>query len=191
VETERKKFAVFLDRDGTINREVGNLHKLEDLEILPGVGIAISLLNKKGIPVVVVTNQSVIARGWCSEEELQKIHEEIQIRIRASGAHIDAFYYCPHHVEGVVVEFKKECDCRKPAIGMLMKAAKDLDIELSKSYIIGDSYRDMEAGRKVGSVRIAVDSGAGGFRKNEYDYRVSDLPAAINIILQLFTNEDV
>ena len=146
--------AVFLDRDGTINKYVGFLRNIDEFELLPGVAEAIKAINSTGFLVIVVTNQPVIARGEVSYEELQEIHNKMETLLGNQGAYIDAIYYCPHHphkgYEGEIPELKFECDCRKPKPGMLLKAAKDFNIDLSQSWMIGDGENDIKAGKAAG-----------------------------------------
>ena len=149
-----KQKAIFLDRDGTINKYVGFLTKPEQFELLPGVADAIKMINKSGYLAVVVTNQPVIARGDCTWEELQQIHDKMETDLGKDGAFVDAIYVCPHHkdkgFEGERPEYKFECDCRKPKPGLLLQAAKDYNIDLSQSYMIGDSDNDVKAGQMAG-----------------------------------------
>ena len=145
--------AIFLDRDGTINKFVGFLTKPEEFELIPGVAEAIGRINRSGYLAIVVSNQPVIARGDCTFEELQTIHDKMETELGKEGAFIDAIYFCPHHPDkgfvGERPEYKIDCDCRKPKPGMLLQAAKDWNIDLSESYMIGDSERDVEAGRNA------------------------------------------
>lgn len=149
--------AIFLDRDGTINKFVGFLTKPEEFELIPGVAEAIGRINRSGYLAIVVSNQPVIARGDCTFEELQTIHDKMETELGKEGAFIDAIYFCPHHPDkgfvGERPEYKIDCDCRKPKPGMLLQAAKDWNIDLSESYMIGDSDRDIEAGRNAGVKR--------------------------------------
>lgn len=142
--------AVFLDRDGTINIEKNYLYRIEDFEFIDGVPEAIKLLNDAGYLVIVVTNQAGIGRGYYTEEDMNILHRYIDKQLKKYGAHIDAYYYCPHHPEYGIGEYKKECDCRKPRSGMLEKAIKDFNIDINNSYIIGDKIWDMQAGRNIG-----------------------------------------
>lgn len=158
---KNKQKAIFLDRDGTINKYVGFLTKPEQFELLPGVAEAIKMINKSGYLAIVVTNQPVIARGDCTWEELLQIHDKMETELGKEGAFLDAIYICPHHkdkgFEGERPEYKFDCECRKPKPGLLLQAAKDFNIDLSQSIMIGDSDNDVEAGRKVGlrdSIRI-------------------------------------
>lgn len=150
----KKQRAVFLDRDGTINRHVGFLKKISDLELLPYVEDAIRKMNDLGYLVIVITNQPVIARGEVSEEELHEIHNKMETLLGEKGAYIDALYYCPHHPDkgyaGERIELKKDCSCRKPKPGMILKAAKDFNIDLSQSWMVGDSESDIIAGKRAG-----------------------------------------
>ena len=151
---QNKQKAVFLDRDGTINHDVGFMNDPDDFELLDGVAEAIRIINSSGYLCIVVTNQSAIARGDATFEEVDEIHRKMETLLGAEGAYIDGLYYCPHHphkgFEGERPELKIECECRKPKPGMLIKAAKDYNIDLSASYMIGDTDRDKEAGENAG-----------------------------------------
>ena len=146
--------AVFLDRDGTINKYVGFLKNIDDFELIPGAAEAIRKINESGYLAIVVTNQPVIARGEVTEEQLNEIHKKMATLLGNEGAYLDAVYYCPHHpdkgFEGEIPELKINCECRKPKPGMLLQAANDYNIDLSKSYMIGDSLIDIEAGNNAG-----------------------------------------
>lgn len=158
--------AIFLDRDGTINRYIGFLHKPEELELIPGVGEAIRRINESGYLAVVVTNQPVIARGEATRAELDEIHRRMATLLGREGAYTDALYYCPHHpdkgFEGEIAELKIDCDCRKPKPGLLLQAARDLNIDLSASWMIGDSEADVEAGEAAGCRSLRVERNAPG-----------------------------
>ena len=146
--------AIFLDRDGTINKYVGFLRNIDDFELIEGVSEAIRKINQSGYLAIVVTNQPVIARGEVSWEELHEIHRKMETLLGKDGAYIDGIYICPHHpdkgFEGERPEYKIDCDCRKPKSGLLLQAANDFNIDLSQSIMIGDSERDVEAGRNAG-----------------------------------------
>ena len=146
--------AIFLDRDGTINKYKGFLTNPEDFELLPGVAETIRTINHSGYLCIVVSNQPVIARGDCTFEELQTIHDKMETLLGKEGAFVDGIYFCPHHPDkgfkGELPEYKIDCDCRKPKAGLLLQAAKDWNIDLSQSYMIGDSDRDVEAGQNAG-----------------------------------------
>jgi len=144
--------AVFLDRDGTIAKDVHYCRRVEDFEILPTVPEAIKLLNENGFKVIVVTNQSGIARGYFTEETLSKIHQKMINELSKHGAHIDAIYYCPHHPDD-------GCDCRKPKTALFHKAAKEHNIDFSASYVVGDRQMDIDAGRALGCRTILVNTG--------------------------------
>lgn len=157
-----KQKAIFLDRDGTINKYVGFLRNIDDFELIEGVAEAIKLINQSGYLAIVVTNQPVIARGEATWEELNEIHKKMATLLGKEGAYVDGIYICPHHpdkgFEGERPEYKIDCDCRKPKPGLLLQAAKDFNIDLSESYMIGDSRRDVEAGENAGvkkSIRVA------------------------------------
>lgn len=149
-----KQKAIFLDRDGTINKYVGFLRNIDDFELIEGVAEAIKLINQSGYLAVVVTNQPVIARGEVTWDELNEIHKKMATLLGKEGAYVDGIYICPHHpdkgFEGERPEYKIDCDCRKPKPGLLLQAAKDFNIDLSESYMIGDSHRDVEAGENAG-----------------------------------------
>lgn len=151
---KNKQKAIFLDRDGTINKYVGFLTKPEQFELLPGVAEAIKIINKSGYLAIVVTNQPVIARGDCTWEELQQIHDKMETELGKEGAFLDAIYICPHHkdkgFEGERPEYKYDCNCRKPKPGLLLQAADDFNINLSQSVMIGDSDNDVKAGINAG-----------------------------------------
>ena len=151
---KNRQKAIFLDRDGTINKMVGFITKPEQFELLPGVAKAIKAINKSGYLAIVITNQPVIARGDCTFEQLQTIHSKMETELGKEGAFVDAIYVCPHHTDkgfsGERPEYKCDCDCRKPKPGLLLQAAKDFNIDLSQSYMIGDSDRDVEAGENAG-----------------------------------------
>ena len=153
--------AVFLDRDGTINKEVGYLSRIEDIVIIDRAGEAIRLLNQHGYKVAVVTNQSGVARGLFGEADVCAIHEEIARRLLNEGAVIDRWYYCPHHpVEGRGTS-RIECSCRKPLPGMLERARDELNVALAVSFVIGDSIRDMELAWNAGANAVLVLTGYG------------------------------
>ncbi len=171
-----KRKAIFLDRDGTITTDKGFVYKKEDLELLPGAVEAIKLANRHGLLVVVVTNQSGIARGYFTEEELKAFNTHLAQILDTQGARIDAFYYCPHHPEAPIKAYRKDCPCRKPQPSLLLKAAEELNIDLAKSYMVGDSPRDMEAGKRAGCQTILLD-------------KEKDLKKAISQIIHGFANE--
>lgn len=149
-----KQKAIFLDRDGTINKYVGFLRDINDFDLIEGVAKAIKKINESGYLVIVVTNQPVIARGEITEVELQKIHNKMETLLGEEGAYLDAIYVCPHHPDkgyvGEVADLKIDCECRKPKPGMLLNAAKDYNVDLGQSWMIGDSLSDIIAGKRAG-----------------------------------------
>jgi D-glycero-D-manno-heptose 1,7-bisphosphate phosphatase len=151
-----KTAAVFLDRDGTIIRDVDYLCKKEQIEILPGVPEAIRMLRRKGYKIVVVTNQSGVARGRLTEEQLREIHEELCQRLEALGAILDGIYYCPHHPSEGTGAYNVSCDCRKPNTGLILRAANELGLDPSVSYVVGDKPSDMELATRVGARGIRI-----------------------------------
>lgn len=185
-----KQKAIFLDRDGTINEYVGFLRKEEDFRLIPGVSEAIKKINNSGYLAIVVTNQPVIARGEVTEEGLEEIHKKMETLLGLDGAYIDDIYYCPHHpdkgFEGEIPELKIECDCRKPKTGMLEKAAREHNIDLSSSIMIGDSTLDIKMAENAGMQSVLLKTGQKG---EDGKYEVSptliaeDLNDAINKII--------
>ena len=157
-----KQKAIFLDRDGTINKYVGFLRKEEEFELLSGVAEAVKKINKSGYLAVVVTNQPVIARGEVTFEGLETIHNKMETLLGKEGAYLDGIYFCPHHphsgYEGEVKELKIDCDCRKPKPGMLLKAAEDLNIDLNQSYMVGDGENDIKAGKAAGCKTVLLNT---------------------------------
>jgi D,D-heptose 1,7-bisphosphate phosphatase len=153
--------AIFLDRDGTINEEVGYLDRPERLRIIPAAFEAIRLINQSGMKAVVVSNQSGVARGFFTKERVREINVLIQNTLQQRGAFIDRFYFCPHHPTEGSALYKKACVCRKPQPGMLYQAARDLEIDLARSYMIGDRYLDMETARRAGVRGVLVLTGCG------------------------------
>lgn len=149
-----KQKAIFLDRDGTINKYKGFISKADDFELIEGVTEAIKKINNSDYLAIVITNQPVIARGECTIDELEVIHMKLETLLGEHGAYIDDIFYCPHHPDkgfaGERIDYKIQCDCRKPKAGLLYKAAKKYNIDLEQSFMIGDDYRDIEAGKNAG-----------------------------------------
>lgn len=156
-----KQKAVFLDRDGTINVYKGFLRNIDDFELIEGVSEAIKRINESGYLAIVVTNQPVVARGEVTFEELGRIHDKMETLLGLGGAYVDAIYYCPHHphkgYEGEVPELKFECECRKPKPGMLLRAAEDFNIDLSRSIMVGDGETDIMAGKAAGCMTVLLN----------------------------------
>lgn len=157
----KKNTAIFLDRDGTINDEVGYLDHADKLRIIPAAFEAIRLINQSGMKAVVVSNQAGIAKGLFTEKFVRKTNEQIQSALLERGAFIDRFYFCPHHPTDGMDPYRRICDCRKPEPGLLNQAAGDLDIDLARSYMIGDRYRDIETAHRVGMKGVLVLTGYG------------------------------
>jgi D-glycero-D-manno-heptose 1,7-bisphosphate phosphatase len=153
--------AVFLDRDGTMVHEIGYLHRIEDVRWFPFTVDAIRLLNRAGFLVCVTTNQSGVALGMYEEETVRALHAHLDARLRAGGARVDGWYYCPHHPRGTVAAFSQTCDCRKPASGLVRRAAAALDIDVTRSFVIGDKQADLELAANVGARGVLVQTGHG------------------------------
>ena len=181
--------AVFLDRDGTMIGEVDYLRSVEQLRLLPGVAGAVRRLNEAGFAVVVTTNQSGVARGLLTEGDLDRIHEQLRQRLVRRGARLDGLYYCPHHPEAKVARYRRECGCRKPSPEMLQRAAAELDLDLKQSFAVGDSERDVEAGRRAGCRTVLVRTGygkraeAGLGEADRPDHIADDLASAVEWVL--------
>ncbi|HUS91746.1 MAG TPA: HAD family hydrolase [Phycisphaerae bacterium] len=184
--------AVFLDRDNTVIEDPGYLADPSAVKLLPGVELAIKSMAQAGYRIAVVTNQSGIARGLLTEEALEKIHAELRRQLAAHGAHLDAIYHCPYHPEGTVEEYARDSDLRKPQPGMLLQAAKELDLDLSSSWMVGDSGRDIEAGQRAGCRTVRVRTrpsphATPGEMEDEdvqADYTVRNLVDAARVILR-------
>jgi len=176
---KNRQRAIFLDRDGTMNVSKGFISNADDLELIPGTIEAIKAINKSGALAIVITNQPVIARGECSFEELHNIHNKLKTLLGEKGAFVDDIFYCPHHpdkgFEGEVPELKFDCECRKPKTGMIDEAVKKYNIDLSKSYMVGDSTMDLELARNAGVKSVLVDTGFAG-NDGKYD-RSCDIEA--------------
>ncbi len=177
---------LFLDRDGTINREVDYLGDPDDLELIPGVADAIRRAHEAGYRVVVITNQSGIARGLFGEKDLIAIHARLDELLAAEGAAVEGYYSCPHHPDFGGERYQRACDCRKPAPGLLLEAARDLDLDLARSACVGDSLRDLEAARRAGiPARYLVATGKGQDQRSglgEGDHFVADLAEAVDAL---------
>ena len=197
----KKNTAVFLDRDGTINEEVGYLGSLDKFKIIPCAYEAIRLINGSGMKAVVISNQAGVAKGLFTEDFVKIINEHLQAALRQNGAHIDSFYYCPHHPTEGTEPYRQVCNCRKPAPGMLLQAAQDLNIDLTKSYLVGDRFNDMEAAKSVGAKGILVKTGFGqgllqddgpdkATPQNKPDFIVADILGAVKWILSQVASFD-
>ena len=150
-----KTKAAFIDRDGVINEERNYVHRIEDFILLPGAVEGLTLLHKAGYRLIVVTNQAGIAHGYYDKEDVDRLHDHLRAQLIEHGVNLDAIYYCPHHPLGIVSSLTFECDCRKPSPGMLLQAAKDLELDIAASVLIGDKVSDIQAGKRAG-VRCAI-----------------------------------
>ena len=171
--------AVFLDRDGTLNEEVGHITRPEGLRLIPNAARALRLLSEHNFTLIVITNQSAVARGLLTEEELQMINLKLQTELASEGACVEAIYYCPHHPEGEVELYRKSCGCRKPEPGMLVQASKDFGISLAESFVIGDRYYDMEMAHAVGAKGVLVLTGHGRIETADKGFTSRAMPAFI------------
>ena len=153
--------AVVLDRDGTLIEEAGYLDRLERLVFFPYSVDAVRLLNQAGFVVVVATNQSGVARGLVEESFVHEAHDYISARLAAGGARVDGYYYCPHHPDAVREAYRQRCACRKPAPGLLQRASEDFQIDLPRSFVVGDRLNDLAAGSSVGARSLLVRTGYG------------------------------
>ena len=159
--------AVFLDRDGTVNEEVGYVNHIERFTLLPRAAEAIRLLNENGFKVVIITNQSGVARGYFPESLIHLVHEKMQDLLKKDGAHLDGIYYCPHHPDVGRPPYRQKCRCRKPEPGLIEEAVKELDLDLRSSYMVGDRGVDIEFAHRVGTKGVLVLTGYG---KGEWEY---------------------
>ena len=172
--------AIFLDRDGTVTDEVGYINHISRARVYPYAPEAVRMLKSTGLPVIVVTNQSGVGRGYFTEEIVLQVHRMVEDALSAAGTNVDAFYYCPHHPGAVIERYRQECRCRKPGTAMAEEAAKRFGIDLSRSYVVGDTYRDMKMGFAIGARTVMLMTGYG---RGEYEYhrqewsRVPDLIA--------------
>ena len=180
----RPTTAVFLDRDDTIIRDPGYLSDPNGIDILPGAAEAIRVLNKSGIPAIIITNQSGIARGFFKEETLEAIHKRITTLLAGQGARIDAIYYCPHHPDGIREEYRLACTCRKPQPGLLLRAAQDFGLDLTHCYLVGDKPIDIETIHKVGGKGILVRTGKNMALKAIPDFMADSVKDAVHWILK-------
>jgi len=187
---DRKQRAVFIDRDGTLNKLNGHISRAEDLELLPNVGGAMRRLNDAEYRVVLITNQPVLARGECDEEELARIHARLETALGVDAAYLDAIYYCPHHPDrgfaGEVPELKRECACRKPGTAMIEAAAEAMNIDLAQSWVIGDSTSDIAMAERASLRSILVETGESG-RDGKWNaeptLRAADFSEAVDRVL--------
>jgi D-glycero-D-manno-heptose 1,7-bisphosphate phosphatase len=158
---ENRRAAVFLDRDGTINEEVGYLDRLEKLKLIPGAAEAIRLINASGMKAVVVTNQSGVARGIFDEVVVKAVHVRLRELLLIEGGFLDGIYFCPHHPTEGRGQYLLSCDCRKPSPGLLLQAAAELNLDPDGSYMVGDTLNDIKAGARAGARGVLVRTGYG------------------------------
>lgn len=180
-----KRAAVFLDRDGTINEQMGYINHISRFYLLDGAAKAIRCLNEVDMPVVVVTNQSGLARGYFPEELLEQVHREMARLLLEEGAKIDGLYVCPHHPEAKRVKFRENCNCRKPKTGLLEQAAQEMNIDLERSFMVGDRFSDIRCGASVGAKTILVLSGYG---RGDLEYVGSEQEVQADFIAENLTD---
>ncbi len=184
------KKAIFMDRDGTISDEVGYVNHISRFRLMERTADGVKLINDSDFLAVVITNQAGVARGYFKEELITRVHEKMEALLKGKGAYMDGIYYCPHHPDVGEAPYKKDCDCRKPKTGMLLQAKNDLDIDLTRSFVIGDKISDVALAHKVGAKGVLVLTGYGigefeeleGSQTNP-DYVAKDLYDAVRWIL--------
>jgi D,D-heptose 1,7-bisphosphate phosphatase len=167
--------AIFLDRDGTINEDFGYVYKIKDLKFISGAIEGLERMQKLSYKLIVVTNQSGIARGKYTEEDYFVFRKEMHNQLKKQEVFIDAEYFCPHNIEGTVKKYKIDCNCRKPKIGMLEQAAKDFNLDLKNCWMIGDTLSDIETGKNAGCRTIQVMTGKEKIFSEKSDYFAEDL----------------
>lgn len=181
--------AIFIDKDGTLIEDVPYNIDPDKIKLYPEVGSALKHLKKAGFRLVVISNQAGVAKGLFKEEDLEEVEKVLAKMLERYNVVLDSFYYCPHHIEGKVEEYAIDCSCRKPKAGLLTKAAADLNIELSKSWMLGDILNDVEAGNRAGCKTILIDRGnETEWLINEYrkpDFTVKDMKEASKKIREL------
>lgn len=173
--------AIFLDRDGTVTDEVGYINHISRAKIYPYAPEAVRMLKSTGLPVIIVTNQSGVGRGYFTEEIVDQVHRMVQDALEAAGTSVDAFYFCPHHPSAAIDSYRQECSCRKPGTRMPEQAAEQFGIDLGSSYMVGDTYRDMQMGFNIGARTILLMTGYG---RGEYEYRRHNWPRMPDLIAQ-------
>ena len=176
-----------MDRDGVISRQTAFVNEPDDLILIDGAAAAIARLNQAGWPVAIITNQGGIAMGYLTEDMLQTIHDRLEHLLAGEGAHVDAIFYCPHHEHAKLPQYKTDCLCRKPNIGMLEQARDELGIALAKSVVVGDRTTDVLAGIRAGCATILVETGSAGKDREiiaEPNATVADIAAAVELILE-------
>ncbi len=190
--SHNRKPVVFLDRDGTLNEEIGYIRKVDDLQLIKGAGLAVKKLNEKGVAAVLVTNQSGAARGYYPETHIHTLNERLLMLLKNEGAFLDDVYYCPHLPEGDVEEFSFECQCRKPAVGMVEQALEEHpEFDPKRAFVVGDKATDVELAHNCGARGVLVKTGYGeAVLKGEYqnpveaDYEAGSIVEAVEWILE-------
>ncbi len=185
------KGAVFLDRDGTISEEVGYITNLNQFQLMTKSAEAVKLMNERGLKVILITNQAGVAKGYFPEEMVNRVHKKMEKTLSDQGAFLDAIYYCPHHPEGVVETYRKKCECRKPASGLLRQASEEHGIDISSSYMVGDKMVDVECAHQIGVKGVLVLTGYGkdelkkieGARIRRPEYVADDIFNAVKWIV--------
>ncbi len=183
----KQQAAVFLDRDGTLNEEVGYLDSLDNLHVFPVAYEAVRLINRSGMKAVVITNQSGVARGFFDEAFVGTVHARMQEMFRRRKARIDRFYHCPHHPTEGTGRYRVACPCRKPEPGLLLRASEEMSLDLAASYMVGDMPKDIEAARKVGAKGVLVKTGYGSERSSSPvrpDHVAADVLDAVQWIMK-------
>jgi len=167
--------AIFLDRDGTVNEEMGYINHPDRFRIFPFVADSIKIFNQAGFLIIIVSNQSGIARGYFSESLVKELHEKLTMEMKKQGATITTIYYCPHHPTAGAVPYRQECNCRKPKPGLIQKAVKEFDISLADSYVIGDRYQDIVMAKKLnmkaGLVLTGYGLGEYTYHRQQWEYQ--------------------
>jgi len=184
--------AIFLDRDGTLNEEVGYIDQVISFRLFPWAAEAVRMINQAGYKAIVLTNQSGVARGYFTEELVAQVHERLKAELKREGARLDAIYYCPHHPEGIVSAYRRDCQCRKPKPGMVHRAQEEFNLELSECYFIGDKYVDIRLAQSVGAHGILVLTGFGRVEQHDQslnggqppDYIAENLLEAVQWVLR-------
>ena len=174
--------AVFLDRDGTMIEDVGYLDRLERLKLFPYTIDAVRLLNRAGYKVFVVTSQNGVAQGVLTEEFLAEAHAHVSRLVEAAGAKIDGYYYCPHSTHAVVERYRTDCDCRKPKPGMILAAARDHSLDIARSFVVGDRWRDIEMGTAAGTRALLVETGYGRTEASRRPVSMPSVPVTATLI---------
>lgn len=168
-----KHIGVFLDRDGTVSEEVGYVNHLSRYKLFPSTAQAIKKLNSAGLKAILITNQAGVARGYFTEDLIWRVHEKLVSELANFDARLDGIYYCPHHPSAGEPPYRANCDCRKPKPGLIYKAAQEHEIDISKSFMVGDKYTDVELAQRIGIKGVMVMTGYG---IGEYEYQRNTWP---------------